>query len=34
MNYGDGEKTVDKMVSLEELGRILAETEDAIGEKL
>ena len=34
MVYGDGEETVDKMVSLEELGRILAEIEDAIGEKL
>lgn len=34
MVYGDGEETVDKMVSLEELGRILAVIEDAIGEKL
>ena len=34
MVYGDGEETVDKMVSLEELGRILAEIEDAIGGKL
>ena len=34
MVYGDGEETVDKMVSLEELGRILAEIEDAIGKKL
>lgn len=34
MVYGDGEETVDKMVSLEELGRILAEIEDAIGRKL
>ncbi len=31
MVYGDGEETVDKMISLEELGRILAEIEDAIG---
>ena len=30
MVYGDGEETVDKMVSLEELGRILAEIEDAM----
>lgn len=34
MVYGDGEETVDKMVSLEELGLILAEIEDAIGSKL
>lgn len=34
MVYGDGEETVDKMVSLEELGRILAEIEDGIGENL
>lgn len=34
MVYGDGEETVDKMVSLEELGRILAEIEISIGEKL
>ncbi len=32
--YGDGTKTTDKIVSLEELGRILAEIEDAIGGKL
>lgn len=31
MVYGDGTETTDKMVSLEELGRILAEIEDAIG---
>lgn len=34
MVYGDDEETVDKMVSLEELGRILAVIEDAIGGKL
>ena len=34
MVYGDGTETTDKMVSLEELGRILAEIEDAIGGKL
>ncbi len=34
MVYGDGTETTDKVVSLEELGRILAETEDAIGRKL
>ena len=34
MVYGDGTETADKMVSLEELGRILAEIEDAIGGKL
>ena len=34
MVYGDGKETVDKMVSLEELGRILSEIEDAIGGKL
>ena len=33
MVYGDGEETVDKMVSLEQLGQILAEIEDAIGGK-
>ena len=32
MVYGDGTETTDKMVSLEELGRILSEIEDAIGE--
>ena len=32
--YGDGTETTDKMVSLEELGRILSEIEDAIGGKL
>ncbi len=31
MVYGDGTETTDKMVSLEELGRILFEIEDAIG---
>jgi len=30
MVYGDGEETTDKMVSLEELGRILSEIEDTI----
>ncbi len=34
MIYGDGTETTDKMVSLEELGRILAEIEDAIGGNL
>ncbi len=34
MIYGDGTETTDKMVSLEELGRILSEIEDAIGGKL
>ena len=34
MVYGDGTETTDKMVSLEELGRILAEIEDGIGENL
>lgn len=34
MVYGDGTETTDKMVSLEELGRILSEVEDAIGGKL
>ena len=34
MVYEDGKETVDKMVSLEELGRILAEIEDVIGGKL
>ncbi len=34
MVYGDGTETTDKMVSLEELGRILAEIEDAIGGEL
>ncbi len=34
MVYGDGTETTDKMVSLEELGRILAEIEDAIGDQL
>lgn len=34
MVYGDGTETTDKMVSLEELGRILAVIEDAIGGKL
>ena len=34
MVYGDSTETVDKMVSLEELGRILTEIEDAIGGKL
>lgn len=34
MVYGDGTETIDKMVSLEELGRIFAEIEDAIGGKL
>ena len=33
MIYGDGTETTDKMVSLEELGRILAEIEISIGEK-
>ena len=28
--HGDGEETTDKMVSLEELGRILSEIEDAL----
>lgn len=32
--YGDGTETTDKMVTLEELGRILAEIEDAIGDQL
>ena len=34
MVYGDGAETTDKMVSLEELGLILAEIEDGIGGKL
>ena len=34
MVYGDGEETTDKMVSLEELGRILSVIEDDIGGKL
>lgn len=34
MVYSDGKVTTDKMVSLEELGRILSEIEDAIGGKL
>ena len=34
MVYGDGEETVDKMVSLGELSLILAEIEDGIGENL
>ena len=34
MVYGDGTETTDKMVSLEELGRILAEIKDAIGGNL
>ncbi len=34
MVYGDGEETTDKMLSLEELGRILAVIEDAIGKEL
>ena len=34
MVYGDGTETTDKMVSLEELGRILAEIEDNIEENL
>ena len=32
--YGDGTESTDKMVSLEELGRILFEIGDSIGEKL
>lgn len=34
MVYGDGTETTGRMVPLEELGRILAEIEDAIGGKL
>ena len=34
MVYGDGMETTDKMVSLEELGRILSEIEDTIGGEL
>lgn len=34
MVYGDGTETTDKMVSLEELGLILCEIEDGIGENL
>ena len=34
MVYGDGKETVGKMVSLEELGLILCEIEDGIGENL
>lgn len=34
MVYGDGTETTDKMISLEELGLILAEIEDVIGGNL
>ena len=34
MIYGDGTETTDKMISLEELGRILCEIEYAIGDQL
>ncbi len=34
MVYGDGEETVDKMVSLGELSLILGEIEDGIGKNL
>ncbi len=34
MVYGDGTETTDKMVSLEELEKILSEIEDNIGENL
>ena len=34
MVYGDGKETIDKMVSLGELGLILSEIEDGIGGKL
>lgn len=33
MVYGDGTETTDKMISLEELGRILSEIEDTISHK-